>query len=539
MALIFQPSGGTAGNVVANRLTENPKFKVLVLEGGPSDAGVVDIQVPFLCTHLDTGTPYDWNYTTTVQPGLGNRASLIRVATSWREQQYNYLVYTRGSSDDFDRYAKVTGDSGWSWNKILPYFKKGEKFSPPADNHNTTGQFNPEVHGFNGIGSVTLSGFPSAIDSRVINASKQLGSPLGLGWAQMTATHDGRRSSSSASYLAPPFLARPNLHVVVNAQSRGSSRPGRRRTSSIPRRRVPPQTARTLIQLTASKEVIMSAGAVGSPHILLNSGIGDTKALKAVGVTPQVNLPDVGENLSDQALGVAAFTVSGNQTNDNLNPQWKSNATGPLVDTLVTHIVFARLDKSVLKGNPDPTAGPKSPHYELLIANGIPIGAIPPQGHFLAAGGIVLNPTARGSIKINSSDPFAAPIIDPALLGSEFDRITLREAMKSIKKFYTSAAWNGYVLAPTGGFENAIDDASIDKYNQENTQTIFHPVGSLSMSPKGSQKGVVDPDLTVKKVVGLRVVDASVLPFVPSAHTQAAAYVVGERGADLIKASYH
>ncbi|KAF8888804.1 aryl-alcohol oxidase-like protein [Infundibulicybe gibba] len=528
------PSGGTAGNVVANRLSENPKNKVLVLEAGPSDAGEISIQVPFFCPRLSPGTPFDWNYTTTAQPGLGNRAiPYPRGHVLGGSSSINYLLYTRGSAEDYDRYANVTGDQGWSWNNMQQYFRKNEKFTPPVDGHNITGQFDPRVHSFNGINSVTLAGFPSPIDGRVINASKELGgdfkfnldynsgSELGLGWVQMTAG-GGKRSSSSVSYLGPSFLARPNLHVVdglpifsgVEFRSENGS----------------------LMQLTASKEVILSAGSVGSPHILLNSGIGETEALKSVGVTPLVDLPDVGENLSDHPFGVAPFIVSSNNTIDTLNENsglldralqlWKNKKMGPLVDTVATHLMFLRLDKSILRGNPDPTPGPNSPHYELIVANGIPIPPFPSTGNFIGGGAVVLNPTSRGSLKLKSSNPFDAPIIDPGLLKTEFDRVVMREAVKSIKKFYAASAWAGYVVAPTDGLENAVDDASIDKFNQDTVQTIFHPVGTASMSPKGAKGGVVDPDLRVKK------------PFVPSAHPQAAVYVTGERAADLIKAAY-
>ncbi|KAF8888873.1 alcohol oxidase [Infundibulicybe gibba] len=552
--------GGNAGNVVANRLSENPKHNVLVLEAGPSDAGEVEIQVPFFCPRLSPGTPFDWNYTTTAQTGLGGRSiPYPRGHVLGGSSSTNYLLYTRGSSEDYDRYAKVTGDQGWSWNSMQQYFRKNEKFTPPQDGHNITGQFNPAIHGFNGINSVTLAGFPSATDGRVMNASAELGgdfkfnldynsgSELGLGWVQLTA-NGGMRSSSSTSYLGPSFLARSNLHVVVGAEVSRVIKTGAKNGLPTFNRVEFRSENGALTQLTASKEVILSAGSVGTPHILLNSGIGDTQALKSAGVTPLVDLPDVGENLSDHPFGVAAFTVSSNNTIDTINDNaglldqdmqlWETKKMGPLVNTVATHLMFMRLDKSVLKGNPDPTPGPNTPHYELLVADGIPVPPLPTKGNFIAGGAVVLNPTSRGSIKLKSSNPFDAPIIDPALLKTDFDRVVMREAIKSIQKFYAASAWAGYVVAPTNGFENAVDDASIDEYNKNTTQTIFHPVGTASMSAKGAKGGVVDPDLRVKKVGGLRVVDASVIPFVPSAHPQAVVYVFGERASDLIKAAY-
>ncbi|KAF8888872.1 pyranose dehydrogenase [Infundibulicybe gibba] len=552
--------GGTAGNVVANRLSENPNYKVLVLEAGPSNANVLDIQVPFLCTTLAPGTAFDWNYTTTPQTALGNRAlPFPRGHVLGGSSSINYLIYTRGSTEDYDRYANVTGDQGWSWNNMQQYFKKSERFTPPVDGHNTTGQFNPDVHNFNGINSITLSGFPSATDTRVINASTELagefefnldynsGSPLGLGWLQMTAD-GGKRSSSASSYLSPSFLARSNLYVMLGAEVSRVINTGVEGGLPVFRGVEFRSNNGSLMQLNASKEIILSAGAFGSPHILLNSGIGDAQALKSVGVTPQVDLPDVGENLSDHPFSPTAFIVSGNDTIDNINrdpglmeqalEQWKAENMGPLVNTVASHLMFLRLNESILASNPDPTPGPNSPHYELLVANGVPFKPFPPTGNFVTSGAVVLHPTSRGSLKLRSSDPFDAPIIDPGLLTTEFDRITMREAIKSIKKFFAASAWAGYVLAPVGGLENAVDDASIDQYIIDNAQSLFHPAGTASMSPVGAQGGVVDPDLKVKKVVGLRVVDVSVLPFEPSGHLQAVAYVIGERASDLIKATY-
>ncbi|KAG6866545.1 hypothetical protein C0991_002030 [Blastosporella zonata] len=188
--------GGTAGNVIANRLTENPLFNVLLLEAGPTDEGLLESEVPFLCTHLTPDTPYDWNFTTTPQPGLGGRAIPYPAGhILGGGSAVNYLIYTRGTKEDFDRYAQFSGDEGWSWKSLQPYFKKNERFTPPADHHNITGQFDSSVHSFDGMNSVSLAGFPSSIDSRVMNSSALLGgdfnfnldqnsgNSLGLGWS--------------------------------------------------------------------------------------------------------------------------------------------------------------------------------------------------------------------------------------------------------------------------------------------------------------------------------------------------------------------
>ncbi|KAG6840144.1 hypothetical protein C0991_008581 [Blastosporella zonata] len=577
--------GGNAGNVIANRLTENPKFKVLILEAGGSQDGVVAAMVPFLGGTLAPSTPYDWNYTTTPQPGLGGRSiSYPRGHIMGGCSTINYLMYTRGSSEDYDEFAKISGDGGWSWNALQPYFKKNEKWTAPADNHNTAGQFNPKVHSLTGVNSVSLSGFPTAIDGRVINATSQLGpnykfnldmnsgSPLGIGWIQITV--DGaKRSSSATSYLAPNFLARPNLDVLLNAQVSRLLETGTDKSTKLPAfRAVEYRTSvgGSLRSVSASKEVILSAGTVGTPHILLNSGIGNPNSLKALNVTSLVNLPDVGQNLGDHSFLSNPWLVNapGNTTFEPFlrNPavqsadinQWATTGQGLMVDTIASHLGFFRLAKnnSIFLNTSDPTPGPNTPHYEFLVSNGLPLPGAPPTGNFMGLGTVVLSATSRGSITLRSNNPFDAPIIDPALLQSEFDKVTMREAVKTAKKFVTAPAWSDYIIAQIGAFAGVETDAQIDAYIAANAGTIFHPAGTAAMSPKGAKTGVTDPDLRLKKAVGVRVVDASVLvrhlvpamihlffnnlmqPFVPSAHLQAIVYVFAERASDLIKSCY-
>ncbi|KAG6810942.1 hypothetical protein H0H92_009683 [Tricholoma furcatifolium] len=555
--------GGTSGNTVANRLTENSNVNVLVLEAGPSNDGVLLSEVPFLCPELTQPSPYEWNYTTTVQPGLANRSiAYPRGHILGGSSSTNWLVYTRGSSDDFDRYANVTGDQGWSWNSMLPYFKKSEKWTAPADHHNTTGQFNPAVHGYNGEVGVSLSGFPVPISQRVIEATTQAGpdfqfnedfnsgKPLGLGWTQSTIK-GGSRSSSATAYLAPQFLQRENLYVVVNAQVSRVLISGNGYTPATPAFRTVEfrqSSGGALKNLTATKEVIISAGTIGTPHILLNSGIGNSTTLQALGINPLINLPDVGQNLADHPVVGNPWAVNSTNTFETLRrstnleddalTQWQKNKTGPYVDTILDHVGFVRLNQSLVP-SPDPASGPDSPHYEVIVSNGIPPGPSPPAGNFLVVTTIVVSPSSRGSVTLNSSNPFDPPVIDPGLLSSDFDKLAMREAIKGVTRFVAAPAWSGWVIGPAGALANATDDASIDTYAAENAGTLFHPVGTSSMSPNGAKTGVTNPDLTVKNVTGLRVVDVSVLPYVPSAHTQASAYAVGERASDIIKQAYN
>ncbi|KAJ7075178.1 GMC oxidoreductase-domain-containing protein [Mycena belliarum] len=377
--------GGTAGNVIANRLSENPMHSVLVLEAGSSNADVLNIIVPFLANTSVPNTAIDWNYTTTPQTGLNNRVlpyprGFVLGGTS----SINFMVYTRGSMDDWDRFAKITGDHGWSWDEIFPYILKNECFTPPSDHHNTTGQFNPAIHGFDGINSVSLPGFPSGIDDRVIATTAELeefpfnldmnsGSPLGIGWAQATIKN-GTRSSSATSYLALEFLNRQNLFVLLNARVTRvlETTSGTFRTVEFMQ-----NLNGKIISLTAKKEVILSAGAIGTPNILLHSGIGNSKTLKSVGIECVHNLPSVGQNLSDHSYLPMGFIVNSTNTFDNfarntslqqdLLVQWEESRTGLLVDIYENQIGWQRIpdNSSIFKKFTDPAAGPKSPHFEL------------------------------------------------------------------------------------------------------------------------------------------------------------------------------
>ncbi|KAJ7583798.1 hypothetical protein C8J56DRAFT_863270 [Mycena floridula] len=470
----------------------------------------------------------------------------------------NGLFYTRGSSSDWDRYAQLTGDSGWSWERLrnLTWLTRSEneRWTRPADGHDITGQFDPSVHGLHGINSMSLAGHPQSINGRVIKAATELGgkfkfnqdmnggSPLGLGWLQATIKGGtGSRSSAATSYLAPQYSNRPNLHILLDSRVRRILETNREfRTVEF-------QDLNGVIRhVAASKEVLLSAGTVGTPQILLLSGIGNKTELSALGISPLHDLPCVGRNLSDHPRLVSSWSVNGNETFDEINrnqtlseellESWKVTQKGPLVDTFVDHLIFARLNSNATIFNTidgDPAAGIHSAHYELGVSNGMI--SPPPPGNFLTMTMRVVSPTSRGSVQLNTTNPLDSPLIDPAFLTTEFDIFTFREAVKDAFRFLSAPAWKGYVVAPTGDLAKATNDELLEQYIRNNSATSAHLVGTASMTSRAADYGVVDPDLKLKGLKGLRIVDASVLPFVPSAHTQAAVYVVAERASDMIK----
>ncbi|KAJ7139062.1 pyranose dehydrogenase [Mycena epipterygia] len=559
--------GGTAGNVVANRLTENPAFSVLVLEAGPSNIGVLDSMVPALVGGLFIpGGPYTWNYVTTPQTAAENRVLLYpRGHLLGGTSSVNGMWYTRGSQDDFDRFAKVTGDPGWGWDAMQQYFRKNEKWTEPADHHNTSGQFDPAVHSTTGINSVSLPGFQWPMFPRVIQTTIEMpdefpfvldmnaGIPLGVGWAQNTIGH-GARSSSAVSYLATPFIERPNLHILVNAQV---SRVLSTNTSGggVHFNQVEfSQDMNKLFIAKASKEVVISSGSVGTPHILLDSGIGNRTALAAHGIQTLVDLPSVGQNLTDQPLVSNSWFVNSTETyeswSQNATKQaedltlWNRTRTGPLVSTIVGgQIAWLRLNASspIFEQHPDPAAGKNTPHIELQIANGIGLETpVPPEGgNFISFQTAVVSPASRGSITLNTSNPFDPPLIDLGFFVDDYDLFAMRVAVRKAVKFLTADAWKGYVIRPLDNLaQGLVSEDALNAYLRDTVIAAAHPAGSAAMSSRNATWGVVGPDLLLKGASGIRIIDASVMPFVPSGHTQAPTYAIAERGADLIKQSW-
>ncbi|CAK5262156.1 unnamed protein product [Mycena citricolor] len=539
--------GGTAGLVIANRLTEQPGVSVLVLEAGVSHRGVLAAQVPYLVGDLLGTGPYSWNYTTTPQRGLQNRTlEYFRAHLVGGCSSHNGMFWTRGSRDDWDRYASVTGDGGWSWNAMFPYFLKSERWTAPADNHSTIGEFNPYVHDIRthatgleqGTGvKISLNGYQWPVYSDMIvkvarslndfpfNLDMNSGVPLGFGYLQ-SSVGGGERSSSATGYL--DSLRRKNLHVLIGARATVLSQPYR--TNGKPGfRGVDFTLANERYTASAKKEIILSAGSIGTPSILLYSGIGPASELSSLGISVLVNNPSVGKNITDQPYMPVSFHANFNFTLDDLASnqtawqlglkEWNQTRRGPFVAFGPTHIAWLRFDPgSPALKTKDTTAGPDSPHIELFFSPGqADFGAKP--GHFITAGVVAVSPASRGQISLSSSNPLSDPVVDLGLLSDPHDVQILGAAVNKAYEFFAAPAWADIIGEPTEDLL-VLTTSELETHIRKKTTPSFHLVGGAAMG------SVVASNLLLKDVFG---------PFIPSAHTQAAVFAIAERAADLIK----
>ncbi|KAF8192528.1 hypothetical protein BJ912DRAFT_1095103 [Pholiota molesta] len=580
---------GTAGLTLANRLTEDPKVTVLVLEAGISDEGQALVTAPFLAPTITPNTILDWNYTVVPQVGLNNRDfPYPRGRLLGGSSSINYLFHQYGSTEDWDRFARVTGDPGWAWSNMRQFVSKvftmtsrftsipshaiwlihiARKNCASCGWSQTTGQFIPSIHGFNGVMGISLPGFNESTDTRVMQTTGQLPSEfpynedmsgvdrslLGLGFVP-GAVNGGVRSSSSTSYLAQAN-SRPNLTVLINSTVQKVIETGSIlgikvfksvQFTSSPGTSFAPGGSPS-VQVNATKEVILSAGSIGTTQILQLSGIGNPDDLNPLKIQVLINSPKVGRNLMDHTFLPNIFSVNGEtsldhvlQDSNSINAvvnQFFTNHTGMIAAPVSNTFGFARIpaNSTALKGIPDPAPGPNSPHFEYIPTNFFISAEVPEPatGSFFTIVTVLVNPTSRGTVKIRSTNPFDKPIIDPRFLTTDFDVAVMRESVKSTRRFVSAPAWADYVIGPiVPGLDT---DDEIDNFVRTTTTTIFHPSGTAGMAAFNSSNGVVNPDLSVKGTLGLRVVDASVFPFIPSSHTQGPVYMVAERASQIIK----
>ncbi len=518
---------GSAGCVLAARLSEDPTTTVCLLEAGGPDSSVL-IHAPAGVVAMVPTKINNYAYETVPQAGLnGRRGYQPRGKTLGGSSSINAMLYVRGNRWDYDHWAAL-GNPGWSFDDVLPLFKRAE--------HNE--QFTDAFHGQGGPLNVTYPRFDSPLSQMFLDASAQNGIALNPdyngagqeGSFLYQVTHkNGERCSAAKGYLTPN-LGRPNLKVITHAVSAKVELTDRRATG------VQFYQGNQLHSVRARREVIVSAGAFGSPQLLQLSGIGAGADLQQAGVHPVHALPGVGQNLQDHIDYVQSWTVPGSTASFGASPQgigrmvkamfeWRSKRSGMITSAIATAGAFFRSAPEVAV-----------PDLQLVFVVAL-VDDHARKAH--ASHGIschvdVLRPHSRGMVGIRSADPRVAPVIDPRFLSDERDLQLLLKGGQMQQRVMESSAFasvRGKMLYPV----RAADTQAMERDIRNRADTQYHPVGTCKMGPDSDPMAVVDPKLRVKGIAGLRVADASIMPTLIGGNTNAPSIMIGEKCADLIR----
>jgi choline dehydrogenase-like flavoprotein len=503
---------GSAGCVLAGRLSEDESARVLLIEAGPVD-DAPEIHVPAAFSKLFQ-TKYDWSYLTECEPGLdGHRRFLPRGRMLGGSSSMNAMIYIRGNRRDYDGWA-AGGADGWSWQEVLPYFLRAEDFSDAASPWHSSG------------GPLTVSEGRSRhpLMDAYVTAAQEAGHPSttdfngpeqdGVGYYHLTQ-RGGLRCSTADAYLRPA-LSRPNLEVLTGVQCTRVLLDGDRATG------VEVDRDGELLQLRAEQEVVLSAGAYNSPQLLMLSGVGVADELSARGITPRADLP-VGENLQDHPhVGLCYLTDTESlltaETPQNVR-LLETEGRGPLTSNVGEAGGFHRTRPGLDAPDIQVHATPVMFHEE---------GISPVTDHAFMFGAALLSPTSRGKVSLRSAMPSAKPHILHNYLTTEDDRATVIRALKMLLDIADQPSLRKHRRADFR-VPRSTDDAGLLAFAQRELQTLYHPAGSCSIGP------VVDSRLRVHGVSGLRVVDASVMPTVVRGNTNAPTIMIAEKAADMIR----
>ncbi len=516
--------GGSAGCVLANRLSEDPQVRVGLIEAGPSDSSVL-IHCPAGLALLAKNGKANWSYQTVPQAALNGRSGFQpRGKVLGGSSSINAMIYIRGHHSDYDHWASL-GNTGWSWNEVLPYFKRSENNERGADAY----------HGVGGPLNVkdltTPNRFGKIFCEAAIQAGYQYNADFngadqeGVGPYQVTH-RNGERFSAAKGYLTP-ILSRANLTVITEALTQRILFDGKRAIG------VQYLYGGLTLTATAKREVLLTAGAFGSPQLLKLSGVGPASELKQHGIAVVHDLPGVGENLQDHADAVLVYESTatdllGISLAGAINAvkgifEWRDQRTGMLTTN------FAEAGGFV-KSSPDQAIPDLQFHF--VIGKLVNHGRKTILGHGFSCHVCVLRPKSRGSVKLASANVSDSPLIDPGFLTHQDDMDLLVKGvhrMRAIMEAPALSAHRGRELAISA---NAKTDEEIKAFIRQTSDTIYHPVGSCKMGT--DPMAVVDPELKVHGVEGLRVIDASVMPTLIGGNTNAPTIMIAEKAADLI-----
>jgi choline dehydrogenase len=488
---------GSSGCVLAARLSEDPDCSVLLLEAGGDDVNP-DIHVPANAWNVWM-TADDWGYTTVPQPAAAGRSLYLpRGKVLGGSSSLNAMIYIRGNRSDYDTWAYL-GNTGWDYDSVLPYFKKSEDYYAGAN----------AFHGAGGPLRVSKV-VPSALTEAFLAAAGSVGiernddfagaNPYGVGICDLTV-RDGRRCSAAAAFLRPA-MNRSNLTVTLGARARRLLVDGGRCTG------VEYERDGQLEHASASTEVVVCAGAIASPQLLLLSGIGAAADLRALGIPCVADLPGVGQNLQDHLLTFVIHEAA--------------RPIPPPQNNILEAHLFA-------KGDPRRT-GPDHQPLFMNQAPPLPTIDIPPNSYALAPG--LIRPASRGEIRLTANDPDAPLHVDPRYLGQDVDvRALLHSLEVSLEIMHAAPLrpWRKREVSP-----GRIGRAELTAYLRETCETYHHQAGTCKMGV--DDQSVVDPELRVYGIAALRVADASIMPAVISGNTNAPSIMIGEKAAAFIAA---
>lgn len=521
--------GGSAGSVLAGRLSEDPAVRVCLLEAGPSDQSVL-IHCPAGLALMAKFELNGWGLNTTPQAGLnGRRGYQPRGKVLGGSSSINAMVYIRGQHADYDHWAEQ-GNPGWRWADVKPYFLRAE--------HNERGA--NEWHGQGGPFNVADLRSPNRFSHAFVEAGVQAGHPRnddfngaqqeGVGLYQVTH-RNGERHSAAKGYLTP-HLARPNLQVITGARATRILFEGRRAVGVEYRigSHGPLQEVRT------HREVLLSAGALLSPQLLMLSGVGPGSHLQSLGIPVVFDLPGVGRHLHDHPDVVQVMdapnlrdlfglSLSGMGAAWRGIHEWRRSRTGVLTTNFAEAGGF-------IKSDPSEPAPDLQLHF--VVGKLVDHGRKTVLGHGYSSHVCLLQPRSRGSVMLASRDPMALPLVDPAFFADADDMQRMVRGFKRMREILQQPAlaqYGGKELAASAG---ARSDAEIEQFIRQYADTIYHPVGTCRMGT--GPMDVVDPALRVHGLEGLRVVDASIMPRIVSGNTNAPTVMIAEKAVDMIRA---
>jgi choline dehydrogenase-like flavoprotein len=518
--------GGSAGCVLASRLSEDPGVQVALIEAGPPDTSAL-IHCPAGIALMARTEIVSQGLSTVPQPGLlGRRGFQPRGRTLGGSSSTNAMAYIRGQAVDYDTWAQM-GCSGWSWDEVLPYFLKAE--------HNE--RINNEWHGQNGPLNVADLQSPNVFAQRFVQAGVQAGlahttdfnglTQEGVGLYQVTQ-RAGERFSAAKAYLTP-HRGRANLHVMTGLTV---DRVGW--VDGVARQVHAVQDKQAQV-LSARRGIILSAGAFQSPAILMRSGIGPAAHLQSLGIAVRHDLPGVGENLHDHPDAVLVADAPGHTDLLGVSPQgiwhtlqalwaWRQHRTGRLTTNFAEGGAFYK--SRAEEAHPDI-------QLHFVVAKLVDHGRQLTLGHGYSLHVCLLQPHSRGRVQLADSKPHSSPLIDPQFLSDPRDLQRLRDGVRQAQRILAQPALAAYGREWAASAQ-AHTDEQLEHWIRQNADTVYHPVGTCRMGQ--DDMAVVDAQLRVHGVPGLRVVDASVMPRIVSGNTNAPTIMLAEKTADLIKA---